>query len=227
MAILQLIRKIFDNSNQRSRATRFRDACKSLGLADEKIATAWGISRGTLQNYFSGRTSPPMEILVKWQELTGASLDWLAAGPQKASSFSAVERSFDGLPEEVKAATRDFAPWRDRLVFSLPDPSANYPVIDVGERSVYAKVIGSENVQLRNFAPSEDLGEVDPEMTKPYQTVASSGRPYVHEYSCSLTLAGTTQPRLVRTVVVLFPVRLASVSLLASLSLPELASPQA
>ena len=109
---------------------------------------------------------------------------------------------------------------------SLPDRANNYPVIDVGVQSVYAQVIGSQNVERRNFAATEDLETVDPEMTKPYEIVSSTGQPYAHEYSCRLTLAGTTQPRLVRTVVVLFPVRLASGSVLASLSLPELASQQ-
>ena len=111
-------------------------------------------------------------------------------------------------------------------MFSLPDKTNNYPVIDVGERSVYAQVIGPENVQRRNFAATEDLENVDPNMTRPYESVALTGEPYAHEYSCKLRLAGSTRPRLVHTVVLLFPVRLASGSLLVSLSLPELAAPQ-
>ena len=213
-----------NSADQNARAVRFREACRKLNLGDESISAAWGISRGTLHNYYCGRTSPPMEILVKWQELTGCSLDWLAHGASHGSRFSSVERPFDSLPEEVRAAASDFAAWRDRLVFSLPDESRNFPVIDVGEHSLYAQVIGKENVRKRRFGPTEDLEQVDPEMTKPYSAVASTGTPYAHEYSCTLTLSGAKQPRLVRTLVVLFPVRLASVSLLASLSLPELAS---
>lgn len=42
--------------------------------------TTLGIKRGTWANYVKETTSPSLELLIRIQELTGVSLDWLATG---------------------------------------------------------------------------------------------------------------------------------------------------
>lgn len=45
-----------------------------------KFAAQLGISKQTLQNYVEGKRAPQVETLIRLQQLTGVSIDWLLTG---------------------------------------------------------------------------------------------------------------------------------------------------
>ncbi len=56
---------------------------KSRLLADidqASIAEALGVSRNTVSNWETGRSEPSATYFIRWAQVTGVTLDWLAEG---------------------------------------------------------------------------------------------------------------------------------------------------
>lgn len=56
---------------------RLRKAREHAGLHQTELAAALGISRASISNYESGRTSPPRPTLMVWAMRCGVPLSWL------------------------------------------------------------------------------------------------------------------------------------------------------
>lgn len=59
---------------------RLEKALKVAKVATSDMADALGVSRNTISNYTSGRTSPSRLQVKEWSVRTGAPLEWLLDG---------------------------------------------------------------------------------------------------------------------------------------------------
>jgi transcriptional regulator with XRE-family HTH domain len=64
-----------------------------------KFAQAMGISPSTY-NYYESDRVPPVEILLKMCEVTGADLNWLLAGKEPAEKTTAEPQNFNAIAEK-------------------------------------------------------------------------------------------------------------------------------
>lgn len=61
-------------------ADRLGKALHVSGVSNQDMADALGVSRATVSNYTSGRTSPSKLQLKEWALKTGAPIEWLLTG---------------------------------------------------------------------------------------------------------------------------------------------------
>lgn len=61
-------------------ADRLGKALHVSGVSNQEMADALGVSRTTVSNYTSGRTSPSKLQLKEWALKTGAPLEWILTG---------------------------------------------------------------------------------------------------------------------------------------------------
>ena len=50
------------------------------------MAELLGVSRNTIGNWERGVTDPPLSAVIKWAQITGRSLDWIAFGDEDENS---------------------------------------------------------------------------------------------------------------------------------------------
>ena len=56
---------------------RLHKARRVAGISVEEMATGLGVSRNTIGNWETGRSTPRRQSVIAWAQLTGAPLDWL------------------------------------------------------------------------------------------------------------------------------------------------------
>jgi transcriptional regulator with XRE-family HTH domain len=59
---------------------RLSKSLKVSGLKVEAMANLLGVSRATIANWTSGRTTPRKTDLLAWAHYTGVTLEWLQDG---------------------------------------------------------------------------------------------------------------------------------------------------
>lgn len=76
-------------------ASRLRSVRKVLGDEERgRFAAKVGLPKNTLANYELGLNEPPVSVLVKYQELFGVDIRWLATG--EGEMFSSVPSNNTG-----------------------------------------------------------------------------------------------------------------------------------
>lgn len=68
------------NSTSITLGVRLKTARISAGLEQADIAQKLGVNRGTVSNWERGVSEPGATPFVRWAEITGQPLEWLAAG---------------------------------------------------------------------------------------------------------------------------------------------------
>ena len=59
---------------------RLDKALEVSGVKVTEMAMILGVSRQTIGNYLSGRTTPKLGVLKVWADETGVDLEWLKTG---------------------------------------------------------------------------------------------------------------------------------------------------
>lgn len=78
-----------ESTPQTEFALRLRSVRKILGDEERgRFAAKVGLPKNTLANYELGINEPPVSVLVKYQELFGVDIRWLATGEGKMFSSS-------------------------------------------------------------------------------------------------------------------------------------------
>ncbi|WP_449280977.1 helix-turn-helix transcriptional regulator [Leucobacter sp.] len=54
-----------------------------VGLEQRDMAELLGVSRNTVGNWERGVTDPPFSAVMKWAQITGRSMDWIAFGDEE------------------------------------------------------------------------------------------------------------------------------------------------
>ncbi|WP_350348027.1 helix-turn-helix transcriptional regulator [Agromyces sp. G08B096] len=61
-------------------AERLRKARLLADLDQNELAAQLGIARNSISNYETGRSEPSASTFVRWAQITGVTLEWLAEG---------------------------------------------------------------------------------------------------------------------------------------------------
>lgn len=68
---------------QTTKGDRLRRARKDAGLSQEQMAMELDVARTTISQYENDGGGIAADRLIRWAELTGASLDWIAWGESR------------------------------------------------------------------------------------------------------------------------------------------------
>jgi transcriptional regulator with XRE-family HTH domain len=68
-------------------ADRLKKSRQLAGLDQDEMAKRLGIARNTISSYETGKSEPSATTFVLWAGMTGATLEWLAAGVVRPEGF--------------------------------------------------------------------------------------------------------------------------------------------
>ncbi len=89
-------------------ADRLAKALRVASVSVEEMADALGVSRTTISNYTSGRTTPSRLQVREWAARTGAPVTWLEAGthetPAATRGRTGVSTTLPGLDSNQEPA---------------------------------------------------------------------------------------------------------------------------
>ena len=74
-------------------AERMTRARTWIGLDQTEMGEILGYSRNTISNWERGISDPPFTVMMKWGEITGRSLDWIARGDESEEAPADAEAS--------------------------------------------------------------------------------------------------------------------------------------
>lgn len=104
-------------------AARLKQTAKDAGLTAEQLAERLGVSPAAVWAWWSGRNEPPLEMLLRYAEETGAPKYWLITGD--TDEVAARDRFLRMLAEVVTAVRDGQSPaeaWQAQLPDELLDP---------------------------------------------------------------------------------------------------------
>ena len=64
---------------------RLLKSLRASGVGTSEMAEHLGVSRATITNWTSGRTSPTKGMIRAWAQLTGVPFDWLLTGSESSA----------------------------------------------------------------------------------------------------------------------------------------------
>lgn len=138
---------------------------KRLGMSNERVAEALGLSRETVRSYRRGTSDPTAPALVALARLTGRSVEWLVTGREPAPGLTDDEQT-------VLSVVRALGLSRDEAIRRLAGPGtpATEPLprklagsVDLSEYTSkrVARHLEQQQHTGRAQDPDQDVGDPD------------------------------------------------------------------